>query len=87
MRPTFHDARAKLGIIRTEARRVAGECLKDVSDAKRDGRVHVKFRSAPGRDAFSASMSFLDRALELGWNAGYDSEGSRVWLHIDQVSL
>lgn len=86
MRPTFNDAKAKIRRIEAEAKDVAGKGLKDVSDVKRDGKVLVKFRSTPERDALAVSMDFLDRALSLGWDAGYDSENARVWLHIDQVS-
>jgi hypothetical protein len=86
MRPTFHNSKAKLTLIRIECENAIGiPALKDVSDVKRDGNVIVKLRSTAERDLLAISMDLLDHLVAVGWDAGYDSERERVWVRIDSV--
>lgn len=87
MRPIFHDSKAKLQRIRAEARQVAGDGLKDVSDVKRDGNVIVKFRSTEDRDSLSITFDFIDRARGFGWEISFDAATRNVTLHIDQITI
>lgn len=86
MRPTFHDSKAKLTLIRIECENAIGiPALKDVSDVKRDGKVIVKLRSTAERDLLAISMDALEHLLAVGWDAGYDSERACVWIDIRSV--